>query len=293
MADLPPVHFFSHGTTMVLGERSNIADYWKKCGDDALAHNIKGVIIMGAHWNCPKNTIQVSMNPNPTPQSVAFVEKSKYSAYKPNPDLATGQRCLKMLQAAGFEAEEAPKFDWLIDTFPLLVRMFPSGCPPVTIVSQNSYFDPYFHTKMGTVLRPLRKEGYLFIGSGGGVHNLFRAEWKYMIQYRDTFALERAPDPPQLEFRQALEDVICRNGGGPELRAGIIRLMKHPYFRDAHGTDEHYMSACFLGGLIGDEEDHGAKGVLGAECWELRNQGETQFTIGSWPSGRVGRKVGA
>lgn len=36
---------------MMLGEESKSATYWKKCGDEALAHNIKGVIMMGAHWD--------------------------------------------------------------------------------------------------------------------------------------------------------------------------------------------------------------------------------------------------
>lgn len=40
------MHFFSHGSTMMLGEESESADYWKKCGDEALARKIKGVIIM-------------------------------------------------------------------------------------------------------------------------------------------------------------------------------------------------------------------------------------------------------
>lgn len=31
---------------MMLGEESESADYWKKCGDEALAHGIKGVIVM-------------------------------------------------------------------------------------------------------------------------------------------------------------------------------------------------------------------------------------------------------
>lgn len=43
---LTPVHLFSHGSTMMLGEESESADYWKKCGDEALAHGIKGVIMM-------------------------------------------------------------------------------------------------------------------------------------------------------------------------------------------------------------------------------------------------------
>lgn len=47
MAPAPtPVHFFSHGSTMMLGEESESADYWKKAGDEALAHGIKGVIMM-------------------------------------------------------------------------------------------------------------------------------------------------------------------------------------------------------------------------------------------------------
>ena len=31
---------------MMLGEESESADYWKKCGDEALAQNIQGVVIM-------------------------------------------------------------------------------------------------------------------------------------------------------------------------------------------------------------------------------------------------------
>jgi aromatic ring-opening dioxygenase catalytic subunit (LigB family) len=42
----PPVHFFSHGSTMMLGEESESATYWKKCGDEALANGVKGVIMM-------------------------------------------------------------------------------------------------------------------------------------------------------------------------------------------------------------------------------------------------------
>lgn len=34
---------------MMLGEESTSADYWKKCGDEALAQGIKGVVIMVHH----------------------------------------------------------------------------------------------------------------------------------------------------------------------------------------------------------------------------------------------------
>ena len=47
---LTPVHFFSHGTPSMLGEESESADYWKKCGDDALRHGVKHIIIMVSAW---------------------------------------------------------------------------------------------------------------------------------------------------------------------------------------------------------------------------------------------------
>lgn len=56
--------------------------------------------------------------------------------------------------------------------------------------------------------------------------------------------------------------------------------MKHPYFREAHGTDEHYVEACFLAGAIGDMEDSNSQGVLGAELWELVSfRGPSRFAV--------------
>lgn len=31
---------------MMLGEQSESADYWKKCGDEALRNGVKGIIMM-------------------------------------------------------------------------------------------------------------------------------------------------------------------------------------------------------------------------------------------------------
>lgn len=51
---------------MMLGEESRSADYWKACGDEALRNGIKGIIMMGAHWDARGvNRIDVAMNPAP------------------------------------------------------------------------------------------------------------------------------------------------------------------------------------------------------------------------------------
>lgn len=186
-----------------------------------------------------------------------------------------------MLRCYGFNAHANPSFNWIHDTYLILIRMFPSGCPPTAIISMNPRYDPHYHMRLGVALRPLRADGYLLIGSGGAVHNLYRNVWYPMIDHADNFAQPTPPESWALEFRQSVEDVL-RSGGGPKLRRAMTRLMKHPHFRDAHATDDHFMAACFVAGLFGGKEDEGECGILGAEDWELTNMCNSQFTMGNW-----------
>ncbi|PWY66074.1 catalytic LigB subunit of aromatic ring-opening dioxygenase [Aspergillus heteromorphus CBS 117.55] len=279
MARLTPVHFFSHGSTMMLGEESSSADYWRQCGDEALARGIKGVVIMGAHWDCHGDQIQVSTNPKPNKSPVAYVHPSKYVSYSLNPDLPTAQRCIELLARENFRVTPNPTIDWIHDVYLILIRMFPAACPPTTIISLNARYDPHYHLKVGATLRPLRRENYLLIGTGGAVHNLYRNRWAPMLRFRDNFAMEKAPEPWALEFRQSVEDVLLRTEG-PWLRRAMTRLMKHPQYRGAHATDDHFMAAMFVAGAAGDWEDEGKERMLGAETWELTNMCNSQFTVG-------------
>jgi aromatic ring-opening dioxygenase catalytic subunit (LigB family) len=102
-----------------------------------------------------------------------------------------------------------------------------------------------------------------------------------MLKYSDNFAQETPPGEWAMEFRQTVEDAITGNSG-PKLRRAITRLMKHPRFRDAHATDDHFMAAAFVAGAAGSEDDIGSYGRLGAETWELTNMCNSQFTIGQW-----------
>lgn len=209
------------------------------------------------------------MNPEPNFMPLINAHPDIWRDFKPNPDLETGRRVVRILREAGVDASEDPKFDWMIDTEISIIGLFGCKTPPVTIISQDSHWDPFYHIRIGAALRPLRKEGYLLIGSGGATHNLYNTDWKYMLNYKDVLAMEHPPNITSIEFRQSFQDVIMKNGGGPGLRRGLARLMKHPYFRDAHGTDEHYISACFVAGAAGDPEDKGTKVEFGAETWEL------------------------
>ncbi|ETS80151.1 hypothetical protein PFICI_07680 [Pestalotiopsis fici W106-1] len=303
---MAPVHLFSHGSTMMLGEEHASADYWEKCGNAALENGIEHVVMMGAHWATSLPGVLISSNPNPEKSPVAYVHPSKYKNYALNPDLAFVPTIQEYLAAAGIPSEADPKFDWIHDTYLVLIRMFPRGCPPTTLISMNQKYDPHFHMAVGAALRPLRAKQHktLFIGSGGSVHNLYRNVWGPMLRYRDNFAQPTPPEPWAVDFRQEVISALCpgheevlpaheaacnravrstKGAGGPLLRRRATSLMKHPQYRDAHATDDHFMATMFVAGLCGGRGDENIPGEMGAEDWELTNMCNSQFTLGSWP----------
>ena len=162
--------------------------------------------------------------------------------------------------------------------------MFPKKCPPATLISLNSKYDPSFHSRIGRLLAPLRDDDILIIGSGGTVHNLYRNNWPQIILHRNNFAQETPPESWALQFRQAVFDVLTkRNQGeadkdGRDLRESAVRLMHHPLFREAHGTDDHYMAICFVLGAA----RMGEYARKTSEVWELKNMCNTQYIIGEW-----------
>ncbi|KAI0023545.1 Extradiol ring-cleavage dioxygenase, class III enzyme, subunit B [Xylariomycetidae sp. FL0641] len=309
---MAPVHLFSHGSTMMLGEESASADYWKKAGDEALANGVEHVVMMGAHWATTLDGVLLSAHPNPGKSPVAYVHPSKYAGYALTPDLGYLGTLEAHLGAAGIATARAPAFDWIHDTYLVLVRMFPGGCPPTTVVSMNQRFDPHLHVRVGAALRPLRARRHrtLFVGSGGAVHNLYRNVWGPMLRFRDNFAQPTAPAPWALDFRVEVLNAFVpghaagvskedaspaggkgrpvvrstRGAGGPMLRRRATSLMKHPRFRDAHATDDHFMAAMFVAGLCGGLGDAEMGSEMGAEDWELTNMCNSQFTLGSWAS---------
>ncbi|OQV05160.1 hypothetical protein CLAIMM_09944 [Cladophialophora immunda] len=280
---ITPVYFFSHGSTRMIEEDCESGTYWKQCGDEALAHGVKGIVMMGAHWDCVGDKLEVATNPAPNKSFCPYATPSIYKDWKPNPDLETAEKCILMLSAEGFNVAGNPNFDWIHDTFLILIRMFPDAatCPPTTIISMNARYDPHYHAQVGATLRPLREQGYLLIGTGGAVHNLYRNEWKPMVLYKDSMGQETPPETWALDFRQAAEDAVTRNTG-PRLRKAMARLMKHPQYRAAQATDDHWMPAMFCAGAAGHFDDVNTKNLLAAETWELTNMCNSQYVMGSY-----------
>lgn len=159
--------------------------------------------------------------------------------------------------------------------------MFPKKCPPATLISLNTKYDPMHHSYIGKLLGHLRDEKILILGTGGAVHNLYRNYWPQMVDWRNSFAQEKPPGQWAMDFRQAMFDVMTKRRGDDDdvdLREAMVRLMYHPLFRDAHGTDDHFMAACYIAGAA----RKGDVGKKTSEIWELRNMCNSQYTLGEW-----------
>ncbi|CUM55095.1 uncharacterized protein AC631_03453 [Debaryomyces fabryi] len=276
-----PILFVSHGSTMMLGEESVVSRDWEEQGRNAERNGVQGVIILGAHWEkTGQNLVHVSIKEPPGMNPISWVAKEKYENYRINCSKDLGTTVGNILTNGGINVVLDDTDDWIHDSLIPLKWMFPKKCPPVTLLSINSKYDAAFHAKIGKLLSHLRSQKILLIGTGGAVHNLYRNYWPQIVIHRNNFAQEVPPDQWALDFRDYFYDAIHTNPctGKASIREGVLRLMHNPRFRDAHGTDDHYMSACFVAGASKERE----VGYLTSEVWELQNMGNSQYIIGSW-----------
>uniref|UniRef100_A0A060T6E6 ARAD1C19118p n=1 Tax=Blastobotrys adeninivorans TaxID=409370 RepID=A0A060T6E6_BLAAD len=276
-----PMYFCSHGSTMMLGEQSLASDDWAKFGREAEKHNIKGVVMMGAHWGVAgENLVHVSVKEKPGMSPIAWVHPDKYQNYEINCSPELGHRVVEILREGGINAQPNDNDDWIHDSLIPIKWMFPKKCPPITLISCNVKYEGPFHMRIGSLLSGLRDEGYLLIGSGGAVHNLYRNYWPQVTSYRNNFAQALPPERWALQFRQCFYDALITNPQeyGITIREGVLRLMHSPLYREAHGTDDHYMAACFCAGAAKSTD----KAHYRCEVWELQNMDNAQFQIGDW-----------
>lgn len=202
----------------------------------------------GAHWETVGvNRVKVSTNPKPGRTRAAWVHPEKFDNYQINCSPELGRRVVDILQEGGVDAVEDAKDNWIHDSLIPLKWMFPTDCPPCTLISLNTRYDPHFHSYIGRLLGHLRDEDILLLGTGGAVHNLYRNNWPQVVFYRNCFAQTKPPEQWALDFRRALEDLMtksCRDDedNGQALREGeLLRL----FWRLGRGTDHcNYHSRC-------------------------------------------------
>lgn len=183
-----------------------------KFGKEAKQYGIKGLVLIGAHWEVLDDSIRVAAKINPDRTQLEPAPKSFWENYPINVDVGLAKKVVNLLRNAGFEdVQEDTTYDWHDDTVTPTQWMFPDGSPPATVVSLNARFNPVFHVKIGRALRELRKHGILLCGTGGTVHNMYRNNWFPFLTRLDNFQEGSKPAQWALDFEKSVSDVVANN----------------------------------------------------------------------------------
>lgn len=129
--------------------------------------------------------------------------------------------------------------------------MYPKANIPIIALSIHSSLDPQLHINIGKILRPLREQNILFIGSGSSFHNFgyFRAKnEKYLegIQHSHTWS-------------NYLSNLLTNTETSTDSKyTALINWTKGPSATAAHpiGQEDHLIPLHVIAGLAGDSICH-------------------------------------
>jgi 4,5-DOPA dioxygenase extradiol len=181
MAMPMPAIFFGHGNPMNAVRKNAYSDGWAAIGNSI--PRPKAILCVSAHWYLPATAVTAMDSPR-TIHDFGGFPRELYEVNYPapgSPDLARRVQELLTQLPADENSGIAVELDqsWGLDhgTWSVLCHVFPNADIPVVQLSIDETRAPEFHYQLGKLLRPLRDEGVLIIGSGNIVHNLHTYAW--------------------------------------------------------------------------------------------------------------------
>jgi len=221
-----PTLFVSHGAPTLAVEDGEAHRFLAGLGDRL--DRPKAVLMISAHFESPVPTVTSAERPE-TIHDFGGFPRPLYEIEYPaqgDPDLAN--TVVGLLDQAGLKARTDPARGLDHGAWVPLLLMYPRADVPVVQLAIDPHRGPAYHLRLGELLRPLRDEGVLIIGSGGATHNL-------------KMFFGAGHDDPVPEwvgaFSDWLEEAVSR-----DRRDDLIHYRaRAPHAADNHPTEEHYL----------------------------------------------------
>ncbi|HET6633337.1 MAG TPA: 4,5-DOPA dioxygenase extradiol [Rhodanobacteraceae bacterium] len=168
-----PTIFFGHGNPMNAIKPSAWSRAWEAIGQRL--PRPRAVLSVSAHWYLPGTALTAVSAPRTIHDFGGFPRELFEVQYPAPGDLGLVRRVRTLLQPLEVRADTS----WGLDhgTWSVLHHVFPQADVPVVQLSIDETRPPAFHYHLGQLLRPLRDEGVLLMGSGDVVHNLHTYAW--------------------------------------------------------------------------------------------------------------------
>ncbi|MDX9730344.1 MAG: 4,5-DOPA dioxygenase extradiol [Bdellovibrionales bacterium] len=207
---IQPAVFIGHGSPMnALGERetkqasptpqaSSFVRSMRDLGDRLRARQPRAAIVFSAHWETDGLQVLAAERPRTIHDFYGFPRELFEISYPAPGEPKLAAKVLELLQ---YE-DAISTVHWGLDhgVWAVMRHLWPDANLPIVMVSLARRLDPETHFRIGRLLKPLRADGVLILGSGNIVHNL-----KEMDRVTDSSPYQWA-----LEFdtriKQALEE---------------------------------------------------------------------------------------
>jgi 4,5-DOPA dioxygenase extradiol len=173
MSSRLPTIFFGHGNPMNALHSNDWTRGWAAIGQRL--PRPRAVLSISAHWYLPGTALTAAASPRTIHDFGGFPRELFEVQYPAPGDLGLVRRVRELLSPLEVHAD----LEWGLDhgTWSVLCHVFPAADVPVVQLSIDESRPPAFHYGLGRLLRPLRDEGILLIGSGDVVHNLHTYAW--------------------------------------------------------------------------------------------------------------------
>lgn len=252
-----PSLFVAHGSPMLALEDNGYTRFLEQLGQEL--PKPEAIAVFSAHWDSPDQSVSVDESHGTMHDFYGFPE-AMYELRYPAPGSASLTQQIGQLFDAG-NLPYQPVLGRGLDhgVWVILQKMYPNADIPVVELSVDSRRSPAEQYAIGAMLKELRQQNVLVIGSGGLVHNL-----------RMIGQSEEA-DPWAVEF----DEWIAGQLGSWKLNELFDYDKKAPYARQAvpsYGT-EHFVPLFYAMGAADD--DRRAErlfqayqyGNLSLNCW--------------------------
>ncbi|OCC24438.1 4,5-DOPA dioxygenase extradiol [Croceicoccus estronivorus] len=196
MSRLPTI-FFGHGSPIIALKQNETTRSWKALADSM--ERPRAILCISAHWLTHGVSVTAQDHP-PTIHDFGGFPREMHEFEYPAP--GDPELVARVQQLLG-PTTVVPSGDWGFDhgCWTVLMKAWPEADIPVVQLSLDVTKSPTEHYALGQLLRPLRDENVLIMGTGNIVHNL------RVLQRVDG----APPNPLAMQFSTAIKRAIAEN----------------------------------------------------------------------------------
>ncbi len=192
----------------------------------------RAILMVSAHWYKNRNLIQRTDAPKQIYDMYGF-PRALYEVKYPVRGCAALSDAVLAIKEIGAQVDNT----WGIDhgTWTPLLHIFPNADVPVVQLSVNGALTPRQCYAIGQRLAPLRRQGYLIMGSGNVVHNLRRVNWD-----------SQQGSPEAIAFNRYITEAVERRDDD-----AVVNYTSHFDARYAVPTADHFLPLLYVLGSNG------------------------------------------